>query len=432
MSRAEAILAELEHHGIHLGLEHLRALHARLDEPAARLPAVLVAGTNGKGSTAAQLDAIARAAGYRVGLYTSPHLESVTERLRIDGTSVSEDRLAARLEEVLAASRSLADSSPTFFEALTLAGFLELAAAELDLVVLEVGMGGRLDATNLAEPLLSVVTAIDFDHQEWLGSTLDLIAREKAGILRAGREAVIAPQAPEASAALAAEVARLGSAAHWVGADTELAELAFRAFAGLDLVLRTRAATYRLTTALPGRHQATNVATAVLAAERLHQLGFHRLSSSAIERGVKECRWPGRLEAVPLPEGRTILLDAAHNPGGCRTLVDFLDEIERPWSLLFGALSDKSIPEMLPTLARRARHVVLTEPPSPRAARVASLSRWLPAATSAVLEPVFERGLGSALDAEDSLLVVCGSIYLVGAVRRSLRTRFGVPPPLSR
>ncbi len=430
MPSAEAILAELEHRGIHLGLDHLRALHVRLGAPATRLPSVLVAGTNGKGSTAAQLDAIARAAGYRVGLYTSPHLESVNERLRIDGAPVPDSRLAARLEAVLANARELGELRPTFFEAVTLAAFLELASAGLDLAVLEVGMGGRLDATNLAEPLLSVITAIDFDHQEWLGSTLDLIAREKAGILRSRREAVIAPQAREAAAALAAEAARLGAEAHWVATEATLSDLSSRALDGLELVLRTSAATYRLSTSLPGRHQAANVATAVLAAERLRRAGFERIARPEIERGIATCRWPGRLEAITLPDGPTVLLDAAHNPGGCRTLVEFLDELERPWSLLFGALSDKSIPEMLPALAIRARHTLLTEPPSTRAARVESLSRWLPTGLSARLEPAFEGALEAALETERSLLVVCGSIYLVGAVRRALRARFGLPEPI--
>jgi len=428
---AERILSELERFGIRLGLDHLQKLYRRLGEPARELPAVLVAGTNGKGSTAALLEAIVRGSGYRVGLYTSPHLESVNERLRIDGASIAEARLAARLEQVLAAAQELGESPPTFFEALTLAAFLELAAARPELAILEVGMGGRLDATNLATPRLAVVSAIDFDHQQWLGPTLAAIAREKAGILRAGRPAVFAAQPPEAAAALASEAARLGALPTWVAEDIVARQVRSRGLAGLEVALRTRQASYRLAISLAGRHQAENLSTAVVAAELLRAQGFDRLTTEAIERGAASCRWPGRLESIALPGGRILLLDAAHNPGGCRTLSAFLDELGQPHALLFGALSDKSIPEMLPPLAERAGRLVLTDPPSSRAAAAATLERWAPAHRALRVEPDFRHALDVVLAGDEPLVVVCGSIYLIGAVRRELRARFGAPPALS-
>ncbi|KAB2957270.1 MAG: bifunctional folylpolyglutamate synthase/dihydrofolate synthase, partial [Thermoanaerobaculia bacterium] len=196
------ILAALERLGVRLGLDSLRALLERLDDPQRGLPAVLVAGTNGKGSTAAMLDAVVRAAGLRAGLYTSPHLERVEERIRIGGAPIDAALLAAALESVLGAARGAGLETPTYFEAVTAAAFLAFAEARVELAVLEVGLGGRLDATNLSDPLVSVITPIALDHTEWLGRSLAEVAHEKAGVMRAGRPVVLAPQEPEAARAL--------------------------------------------------------------------------------------------------------------------------------------------------------------------------------------------------------------------------------------
>ncbi|HEV7515684.1 MAG TPA: Mur ligase family protein, partial [Thermoanaerobaculia bacterium] len=213
---AAEILGRLEASGIRLGLDRLGRRLARLGHPERRRPAVLIAGTNGKGSTSALLAAMATAAGYRTGLYTSPHLETVEERLRIDGSAVLPERLGDLLARVVAGSldAGLAEEPadlPTYFEALTAAAFLWFAEEEVDLAVLEVGLGGRLDATNLAAPVLSVITPISFDHQEYLGDTLAAIAREKAGILRRGRPALAWIEEPEPAAAVREVAAEVGA-----------------------------------------------------------------------------------------------------------------------------------------------------------------------------------------------------------------------------
>jgi dihydrofolate synthase/folylpolyglutamate synthase len=426
---AHAILAGLERFGIRLGLDHLRDLAATLGSPQHATPAVTVAGTNGKGSVAALLSTIAGAAGLRAGLYTSPHLENVEERIRIAGAPIPEAALGGLLHEVLAAAERIGQPPPTYFEAMTLAAFLHLSRQRTDLAVLEVGMGGRLDATNLADPRLAVVTAIALDHQEYLGSTLSAIAREKAGILRSGAPAVVSPQEPEALAALVDGANACGAPAVEVEKEVAGLEVGFRGLDGLDLRLETRRAKYDLRSRLAGRHQAWNIATAVVAAERFAEAGLPPIDRDAIARGVAACRWPGRLEALALPDrATTVLLDAAHNPAGCDALAAFLDELALPFTLLFGALADKDLAQMLPNLAARARRVVLTRPDSPRAAAPAALSALLPGRPGLTVEPDVAAALELALGAGAPLVVACGSIFLVGALRTRLLPRTSPTP----
>ena len=221
--RTQEILGRLEALGIRLGLESMRGLLAALGSPQLRFPAVLVAGSNGKGSTAALLAAMAGAAGYRTGLYTSPHLETVEERLRIDGRAVGGERLGELLEEVVACAERRLGHSPTYFEAVTAAAFLWFAAERVDLAVVEVGLGGRLDATNVCEPVLSLITSISLEHRELLGDTLAAIAREKAGILRAGRPALSWVEDREAAGALREVAAGLGAPLHTAESEVTIA-----------------------------------------------------------------------------------------------------------------------------------------------------------------------------------------------------------------
>lgn len=428
MRTADDLLRGLERFGIRLGLERLGVLLADLGNPHATLSAVLVAGTNGKGSTSALLAEIASAAGYRVGHYTSPHLERVEERIRVDGAKIAPDRLARLLEELLAAAARRGGDPPTYFEALTVAALLHFARGEVDLAVLEVGMGGRLDATNVVEPLLGVVTPISFDHREWLGESLDAIAREKAGIFRSGTPAVIAPQLPEAETALVDEATRRAVPLVPIGPRLKRLSIRGQGLAGLELELATDRRAYLLRTSLAGEHQAANVATALVAAEELAALGFEAIDEEAIVGGIERCRWPGRLEAVALPRRRTtVLLDAAHNPAGCAALARFLAALGRPYSLLFGALADKELAGMLPPIAAAASEIVLTRPASPRAAEPESLTALLPAGLDVAMESEPAAALDRALAAEPSLLVVCGSIFLIGEIRATLRDRFGLP-----
>lgn len=410
-----AILAELEGSGIRLGLEAMRARLASLGDPQERLPHLLVAGTNGKGSTAALLHAMLVAAGYRSGLYTSPHLESPRERLRVDGVALDHGRFRRWLTRALSAGGRSADP-PTYFEALTLAAFVGFADT-VEIAVLEVGLGGRLDATNVGRPCLSIVTEIGLDHVELLGGTKEAVAREKAGVFRRGAPAILGARDPLARDVLLREAARRGA-------------IAVDAFEGTrwrgDGELTTPAAGYRLAPPLAGAHQRANLVVAVRAAEELAALGWNRLAPQAIETGARRCRWPGRLEEVVLPAGERLVLDAAHNPQAAAAVAAAL-RAERPWTLVFGALSDKDAGGALASLLPIAGRVVLTTPPAARGRPAASLRDAI-GDREPIVEPDPRRATLAALELGRPVLV-CGSIYLVGAVRRMLRQRFGTPPP---
>lgn len=414
-----------------LGLDSARGLLAALGDPQRSFPAVLVAGSNGKGSTSALLASMLGAAGYRTGLYTSPHLESVEERLRIDGRTISPARLAGLLERAVVAAEREGGPLPTYFEAVTIAAFLWFAEEAVDVAVLEVGMGGRLDATNLAEPVLSLITSISLEHREHLGDTLALIAREKAGILRSGRPALAWVEAAEAADSLRTVAAERGASLFFAPDRVRIESLAPEGWEGQTVRLATPAGRRELRIALPGAHQAKNLGLAVAAAEALPGLGFGRLDAEAIARGAAACRWPGRLEVVPLPGGRRVLLDAAHNPEGAEVLSRFLAEREiegaaRP-DLLLGLLADKDAGEMLAALEPRARHLVLTAPPSPRARDPHEIAVLLSGREGVYVQDDPGAALDVALGLGAETLVICGSIFLVGDLRKRLREKLGVP-----
>ncbi len=425
---AEALLARLEAEGVRLGLDTTRRLLADLDRPQSRLAVVLVAGTNGKGSTAALLAAMATAAGYRTGLFTSPHLEEVEERIRVDGHSIDSERLAAELEEVVRAAERGQGRLPTYFEALTAAALLHFVRRRVKLAVLEVGLGGRLDATNTTEPILSLIAEIAFDHEEYLGTDLRSIAREKAGILRRDRPAVAWCGGRSAGRELTRAAREIGAALVSGPDSCQVLSVERRVPAGQRVVLRTGAQEYELETRLSGRHQVGNLALATLGAEALGELGWTGLDRDAIARGAASCRWPGRLEGVEVPGCRAVLLDAAHNPSGALSLARHLEEEGGPYDLLFGVLGDKRVQQVLGPLAAGAERVFLTRPRSPRAAALETLEAAL-GAPADLAEPDPARALAAALAAGDSRLVVCGSLYLVGEARRELRRRFGMPAP---
>jgi dihydrofolate synthase / folylpolyglutamate synthase len=408
-----------------LGLERVERLLGALGEPHLAVPSVLIAGTNGKGSTAALLAAMCRAAGYRTGLYTSPHLESVTERLAVDGAAIDDERLAGYLERGLAAAGELGGEPPTYFEALTVAAFLHFRAAAVDLAILEVGLGGRLDATNVGTPELSIVTSISRDHERHLGTSLESIAGEKAAVLRRGRPAlawsedagvrrVLREQADAAGAALAfADPAAVSASTPATACPQEVR-------------LCTGRGAYDLELFLSGRHQLANLSLAVGAAEILAGRGWPALTADAVARGVAGCRWPGRLEWVEIGGGRRVLLDAAHNAAGLEALADFVEQLPGRPDLLFGALEEKSIDGVLPRLAAATRRVMLTRPPSERAAPPERWSRHFAGRPTRVARDP-SRALDDALASCRDTLLVCGSIFLVGRIRGLLRQRFGVP-----
>ncbi len=430
---ASEILDRLEVWGRKFGLEATRRLLDALGRPQQRIPVVLVAGTNGKGSTSAALASILSAAGYRCGLYTSPHLESVEERLRIDGKSITEAELGHRLRQVLDAA---GDAPPTYFESLTAAAWLHFAHHGVDAAVFETGLGGRLDATNVSNPVLSVITQVARDHAAQLGWTLTSIAGEKAGVMRAGRTCLIWPGRPEVERELrrcaAVSGARLvdGSAGTRVEQRGTHAEA--EAAAEPSLKLTTARTVYRFRMPLAGGHQLANTTLAVRAAEEFTAITGRPLDPEAVRTGVEAVRWPGRLEWIDVKardSPRRVLFDAAHNPAGAAALRTWLGGIGRRFDLLYGSLADKEPENCLPLLADIADRIVLTAPDHRRAASPETLAGLLPGRrvlVEADAAGALKRCLATP-SGPDHALVVTGSLYLIGEVRAALRSRCGAP-----
>ena len=420
-------------------LAEMRILTAALGSPELKFPSILIAGTNGKGSTAAMLANILRVAGYRVGLYTSPHLTRVNERVQINGATISDDdfaRLYFRVDET--GSRLLSEGrlpqGPSFFESVTAVAFLYFAEQAVDIAVLEVGMGGRLDATNIVEPLLSVITDISLDHTEWLGETIDAIAREKAGILRPNGILVTLPQHPAANQALGEVAVDLNvrgvSAVEFMPPRRSLEEEAAEFYAEPYSV--TVAGTLvELRPALAGTHQHRNAALAVAAANELCNSHSYNITPPQIAEGISTARWPGRLELFPRTDARpAVLLDVAHNPAGAWTLRSALStwpglatNLPTQRTLLFGCLREKAVEEMAQILFPVFDRVILTPVNSPRTASVEELqavARTLGVEAETASSAAAGMELAQAETAPNGLIVCAGSIYLVGALRESL------------
>lgn len=411
-------LEGLSPRGMKLGLEAIRELLRRLGDPQGRVPRVLVGGTNGKGSTAATLSAILHAAGVRCGLHTSPHLEDVCERIRIAERTVSPDALSGALERVFRAAEEAPPLPITYFEAVTAAAEVLFEDEQCEFAVVEVGLGGRLDATNASEPVLSVLTSVALDHQADLGDTVRAIAREKAGIFRRGAFALSGVRDEEARRVLREESRRVGAV--WVDAsDPDIRSPESGDF-GESFTLETGRARYRLTTPLCGAHQRRNVALAVAAAELLGGR-LPRLTREAVEHGTSRTRWPGRLEAFPAA-GTTVWLDGCHNPAGAKALGEFLAARSLSYDLLFGVMADKDIEGIAREIVPAARRVVLAAPKVARAASPGEIRSRL-SAMRADLESAesTESGLARLLASPAEAVVVAGSLYLVGEARPLLR-----------
>ncbi|WP_437586476.1 bifunctional folylpolyglutamate synthase/dihydrofolate synthase [Sorangium sp. So ce1000] len=410
--------------GMVLGLDRVREALSALGDPHDGLPAVHVAGTNGKGSVCAMVESIARAAGLRTGLYTSPHLSRFAERIRVGGEMIGD----AALERALAAALERVPSPLTFFEALTVAAFVAFREAGVDLAILEVGLGGRLDATNvIAAPLCTAITSIALDHQAVLGPTLADIAREKAGILKPGAPAVLGPLDPEADAAIEA-------AAQAIGAGPRL-RVARAGRAGEIAVGRSDHGARAARVAGPGRreievelglrgaHQAENAGVACGIAWRL--AGRWPEVERALAGGLAAARWPGRLERIDAG-GAQVLLDCAHNPHGAQALAAWLDE-EGPGAartaLVFGAMADKGWGEMLQVLAPRAPRRFYVTPKGRAAAPLDALREVAPG--EAIGDPCAAVARAIEAAGPGGLVVVAGSIYLIGEVRSAL---LGITP----
>lgn len=429
-------------------LAHMRVLLSALGHPERRFAAVLIAGTNGKGSTAATLESILRAAGHRTGLYTSPHLMRVNERIRVSGEQIPDGDFARVHERVEVAAQKLVAAGelpwhPSFFEMLTAMAFEHFATASVELAVLEVGMGGRLDATNVVEPRLAVITDIALDHQKFLGATLPEIAREKAGIIRPAGVVVTLPQHPEANDMLGNTIlergARAVSAVEYVppltpGRDARQGVSRDGLTAVSTAAAGTMPTTYPLavlgeqitvSSPLPGRHQLRNTALAIAAAVELNAQGF-KITAADVERGIRATRWPGRLQIIPATQDAPeFLLDAAHNPAGAWALRAALSERYegRPFTMVFGAMRDKALAEMAEILFPLAEHVIATQPANPRAASPQEIRAAAARSGVDVLaEPEVAAALTRArsLAGERGIVVICGSIYLIGETLQCL------------
>ncbi|MGH9494418.1 MAG: bifunctional folylpolyglutamate synthase/dihydrofolate synthase [Candidatus Sulfotelmatobacter sp.] len=423
-------------------LEHMRVLLTRMDHPERMFPSVLIAGTNGKGSTAATLASILRASGLRAGLYTSPHLIRINERIRINDETIADDDFARihgevdRVAEKLVASRELPWHS-SFFEMMTAIAFSHFAREHVEIAVLEVGMGGRLDATNVVEPLVSVIADVSLDHQKFLGNTVGEIAREKAGIIRRGGVVVTLPQQPEANDVIGNAILDLEA----VGVNavpyvppvspnsTEYRVPSTERGVGSRYPLEILGRQILVETPLAGRHQLRNIALAIATAVELQKTKFPGITAESIERGIRETNWPGRFQVIPATTGSPeIILDVAHNPAGAWALRSALSERydERPVIFVFGAMRDKAIAEMAEILFPLAERVIATRPENPRASSPEEIREAAKRASSDIelvsdVKAALDRARKTA--GNRAVVVVTGSIYLVGEAMKFLELR---------
>ena len=417
---SRAALFALEQIGIKLGLEQIRGLVAALDHPDHAFPSIVVAGTNGKGSVAAMVERGLRAAGYHTGRYTSPHLVRLEERFAIDGEPISAETLNAAAVRVLRAGTHL-PAPPSFFEATTALALDVFREAQVDVAVLEVGLGGRLDATNVVSPIAVAITSIDFDHEQYLGTSLEAIAAEKAGVIKPGCTVVLSDN-PPAVVGVVAERCRAVSATlvrARDGVDVQTSPVEGR----LTMLVTTPVRHYApMTLGLRGAHQATNALTAIRLMEQFTPGGPLHVPEDAIRTGIQDVVWPGRLELVRHGETE-VLIDGAHNPAGAQALAEYVRQTYgRRLPMVVGVMRDKKIDDVLARLAPAASQFFFTSPDTPRAATpeelVAAAARaaaLVPA--EAVRDPLEGVRLAAA---HGRPVVVAGSLYLAGEIRARL------------
>ena len=449
-----AYLLSLGHEtlAIKLGLTNTEVLLDALGNPHKHFPSVQIAGTNGKGSTAVMLDSICRAAGIRTGLFTSPHLISITERVSINGQQISRDEFSRLTSRVKATAEELVtqgnlETLPTFFEHVTAIALLAFAEAKVELAILETGLGGRLDSTTAVGAEIVAITPIAMDHEEYLGDTLAKIAAEKAAIIRPEVTAVVAWQQPEALEAILEECERCRieprlipdistifskSSPHQPGAPNSQILPRATEDGRICVALRTSQRRFEeVRLGLRGRHQMTNAMVAVSLAEALRERGFE-ISAVAVKCGIETATHPGRLEFWEGPP--SILFDGAHNPAAARVLREYLDEfVTKPITMVFSAMQDKALSKLASTLFNAADTLILTELDNPRGASLESLKHAVPRnidgakvqSARSVDEAML---LAERVASPTGLICVTGSLYLVGAVQKVLRHQCGTSP----
>jgi dihydrofolate synthase/folylpolyglutamate synthase len=412
-------------------LENIAVLAERLGRPDRAYPTAHIAGTNGKGSTAAFLESILRRAGFNTGLNTSPHLERINERIRVAGAETSDSafaetltRIASLIEELLANGKLRAH--PTYFECVTAMAFEFFARERVDFGVFEVGLGGRLDATNIITPVVSIITRIDFDHENFLGHSLGEIAGEKAGILKHAVPVVMAEQRSEAGEVILAQAAKLGcpvvETAKAFRIDQETTQDGFPSARVIEIASGW---SIDVASRLAGRFQLRNALNAVAAARLMQNRGY-RIRDEAIAQGIAATVWPGRIEK--LGSGPEVYLDGAHNPSAARELADFWEQnfAGRRLFVLYAAMRDKAVDEVAGLLFPHAAEVIFTEPRISRAISAAQLAEMAGhhAAQSSVIadaEQALDYALGKA--APNDAIFITGSLYLVGQLRTYWKQR---------
>jgi dihydrofolate synthase/folylpolyglutamate synthase len=420
-------------------LHNIRAICERMGHPERAFASVHIAGTNGKGSTAAMLAGIVQASGLRCGLYTSPHLLRMNERIRLDGAEISDEQFAASFTRVLAVIEELLASGalaahPTYFECVTAMAFDFFARAQTEIAIIEVGLGGRLDSTNVILPEVAVITQIDFDHENFLGHSIEEIAAEKAGIIKPGARVVSAADNPAArevirrrAAEQRAQLVEIDEACRVSHVSAEEGRYRFQMALADEL---GPPSTQEMEIALPlaGRFQVRNAVTAIVAARLLALRGF-AISDKAIVRGIESVRWPGRLER--LQEKPAVYLDGSHNPAGAREVLAFWRDhlAGRRIHLIYGAMRDKAIDEVAGLLFPRATTVILTQSPQPRslsAEALAEMTSHLAGALEVIREPAAALDRALEIAAADDVIFATGSLYLVGDLRRHWDAQSGV------
>jgi len=415
----------LQKHGIKLALSNSHTLMEVMGNPHKKFRSVHIAGTNGKGSTSAFLAGMLRASGFRVGLYTSPHLVSFTERFRIDNIQISEQKVAELAQRVWEGYRGVpaADGvealNPTFFEVATAMAFSWFAEESVDIAVIEVGMGGRLDSTNVITPLVSVITNIDLEHTEFLGNTLDLIAREKAGIIKPGVPVVTGAVQSSVVEVIEREAAEKHTRVYRLTKDFMAQNISHDHARVFDY--RGMHASYsKMNITMHGRYQVDNACLAIAAAECIRSEGI-TIAEPALRRGLEQTRWEGRLERVA--QKPDIFLDGAHNPASAKMLAGAVREMKsayRQLILVVGILSDKDYRGILAELVPLAEHVIVTKPQYSRGMDVQVLASEIRNLHSAVATAeTVGQAIAKAreISADDDLILVTGSLYVVGDAR---------------
>ena len=437
----------LEGRSLKWDLESIRCMLDRLGRPDRRYASVHIAGTNGKGSVAAMTAGILREAGVRAGLYTSPHLRRINERIAVNGEEIGDDDFAATFARIERTFEALIEAGelphrPSYFETLTAMALDHFAESGVEVAVLEAGLGGRLDATNAVTASVSVITPVDFDHERWLGQSIEAIAAEKAGIIKSGVPLVNAAENTEAIRI----VARRAEAAGTTLLDP--ADIQLDADSVTDSgqsVVRCRwtggtdsGTEFRATLGLPGAHQVSNARTALAAVAELTRQGWH-IPAEAVQCGLERTVWPGRLQwirSIDSGGGPDILLDGAHNPAAARRLTEFWDTHlgDRTVHLIYGTLREKAVEEIAALLFPRAASVVLTQPVSPRAAGVKTIAIFtedLNSNVELIPDPAQALRRVQARARAGDVILVAGSLYLMGDMLRALDMRDAANGPLA-